>query len=243
MDRVRQKCIDCAIQLCSSQGLDFTMSQLAAQLGMSKKTLYVLFDSKEALLLAAVDTMFDAVKADEAKILARQDLSLADKVRQLVVVLPDSYKNLDWSRLQGVEEKYPAVYGRIRQRLESEWEPTLELLRQYRPKGILHCFSGSVEMAREVTKLGMYLGIGGVVTFKNARVLKQVVQAIDLELLVLETDAPYMAPEPLRGQTNRSDYILYIARQVAQLKNLPVERVLQITEQNARRLFQLEQNA
>ena len=140
MDRVRQKCIDCAIQLCSSQGLDFTMSQLAAQLGMSKKTLYVLFDSKEALLLAVVDTMFDAVKADEAKILARQDLSLAEKVRQLVVVLPDSYKNLDWSRLQGVEEKYPAVYGRIRQRLESEWEPTLELLRQGMEQGELRPF-------------------------------------------------------------------------------------------------------
>src|SRR5699024_2252669 len=70
MDQARQKCIDCSIQLCSSQGLDFTMSQLAARLGMSKKTLYVLFDSKEALLLAVVDTMFDAVKADEAKILA-----------------------------------------------------------------------------------------------------------------------------------------------------------------------------
>lgn len=140
MDQARQKCIDCAIQLCSSQGLDFTMSQLAARLGMSKKTLYVLFDSKEALLLAAVDAMFDAVKADEAKILARQDLSLADKVRQLVVVLPDSYKNLDWSRLQGVEEKYPAVYGRIRQRLESEWEPTLELLRQGMEQGELRPF-------------------------------------------------------------------------------------------------------
>ena len=140
MDQARQKCIDCAIQLCSSQGLDFTMSQLAAQLGMSKKTLYVLFDSKEALLLAVVDTMFDAVKADEAKILARQDLSLAEKVRQLVVVLPDSYKNLDWSRLQGVEEKYPAVYGRIRQRLESEWEPTLELLRQGMEQGELRPF-------------------------------------------------------------------------------------------------------
>ena len=140
MDQARQKCIDGAIQLCSSQGLDFTMSQLAARLGMSKKTLYVLFDSKEALLLAVVDTMFDAVKADEAKILARQDLSLAEKVRQLVVVLPDSYKNLDWSRLQGVEEKYPAVYGRIRQRLETGWEPTLDLLRQGVEQGVLRPF-------------------------------------------------------------------------------------------------------
>ena len=140
MDQARQKCIDCAIQLCSSQGLDFTMSQLAAQLGMSKKTLYVLFDSKEALLLAVVDTMFDAVKADEAKILARQDLSLADKVRQLVVVLPDSYQTLDWTRLQGVEEKYPVVYRRIRQRLETGWEPTLDLLRQGVEQGVLRPF-------------------------------------------------------------------------------------------------------
>ena len=122
---------------------------------------------------------------------------------------------------------------------------TIEILQNNTPKreSLLHCYGGSIESAKILIKLGFSFSFGGVVTFKNARVLKQVVQAIDLELLVLETDAPYMAPEPLRGQTNRSDYILYIARQVAQLKNLPVERVLQITEQNARRLFQLEQNA
>lgn len=140
MDEVRQKCIQQTIALCSSQGLDFTMSQLATQLGMSKKTLYVLFESKEALLLETVDTMFDAVKASEAEVLARQDLDLAAKVRRLVVVLPDSYKTLDWSRLQGVEEKYPAVYQRIRQRLESGWEPTLALLRQGMEEGVLRPF-------------------------------------------------------------------------------------------------------
>ena len=140
MDEVRQRCIQQTIALCSSQGLDFTMSQLATQLGMSKKTLYVLFESKEALLLETVDTMFDAVKASEAEVLARQDLDLAAKVRRLVVVLPDSYKTLDWSRLQGVEEKYPTVYQRIRQRLESGWEPTLALLRQGMEEGVLRPF-------------------------------------------------------------------------------------------------------
>ena len=116
------------------------MSELAARLGMSKKTLYVLFESKEALLLATVDSMFDEVKVSEAEILARQDLSLAEKIRRLVVVLPDSYQTLDWTRLQGVEEKYPVVYRRIRQRLETGWEPTLDLLRQGVEQGVLRPF-------------------------------------------------------------------------------------------------------
>ena len=141
MDELREKCIHQTIQLCSSQGLDFTMSQLAAQLGMSKKTLYVLFESKEALLLEVVNYMFDGVKASEAELLARQDLDLAEKLCRLVVVMPDSYKTLDWRRLQGVEEKYPAVYRQIRQRLESGWEPTLELLRQGMAEGVLRPLS------------------------------------------------------------------------------------------------------
>ena len=140
MDKAREKCIREAIALCSEQGLDFTMSQLAARLGMSKKTLYVLFESKEALLLATVDSMFDEVKVSEAQILARQDLSPAEKIRRLVVVLPDSYQTLDWTRLQGVEEKYPVVYRRIRQRLETGWEPTLDLLRQGVEQGVLRPF-------------------------------------------------------------------------------------------------------
>lgn len=120
------------------------MSELAAQLGMSKKTLYVLFESKEALLLEMVDSMFDAVKASEAAVLARQDLDLAEKLRRLVVVLPDSYKRLNWSRLQGMPEKYPAMYHRVRQRLESGWEPTLELMRQGIAEGILRPFEPSL---------------------------------------------------------------------------------------------------
>lgn len=141
MNESKKKCILQTIALCNSQGLDFTMSQLAAQLGMSKKTLYLLFDSKEALLLETVDFMFDAVKDSEGQLLARQDLTLTEKVRRLIVVLPDAYKTLNWNRLQGVEEKYPAVYRRIRQRLESGWEPTLDLLRQGMEQGVLRPFS------------------------------------------------------------------------------------------------------
>lgn len=141
MTEIQERCIRQTIALCSSQGLDFTMSQLATDLGISKKTLYLLFESKEALLLATVDYMFDAVKVSEAHVLARKDLTIAEKIRRLIIVLPDSYKTLNWNRLQGVEEKYPKVYQRIRYRLETGWEPTLELLQQGMADGVLRPFA------------------------------------------------------------------------------------------------------
>lgn len=114
---------------------------------------------------------------------------------------------------------------------------TLNLLKEYKPKGVVHCFSGSVEMAREIVNLGMYLGIGGALTFKNARVLPEVVKEIPLENLVLETDAPYMAPVPVRGKRNRSDYIKYIAEKIALIKGLDTETVFEVTNKNAEEIF------
>lgn len=116
---------------------------------------------------------------------------------------------------------------------------TMELLKKYRPKGVVHCFSGSVELAKETVKLGLNLGIGGVLTFKNARVLPEVVKEISLERLVLETDAPYMSPTPFRGRRNRSDYMIYVAEKLAEIKNETVERVIDETSQNAKRIFNL----
>ena len=84
---------------------------------------------------------------------------------------------------------------------------SMELLRKYKPKGLLHCYSGSTEMLKEVLKLGMYISLGGVVTFKNSRVLKEVVKAIPLEHIVVETDCPYLAPTPHRGKRNSSAYL------------------------------------
>ena len=94
---------------------------------------------------------------------------------------------------------------------------TMELLRKYHPRGIMHCYSGSVEMAREVVRLGMYIGIGGVVTFKNARKTVEVVSEMPLERIVLETDCPYLAPVPFRGQRNDSSQISYAAERIAQI--------------------------
>lgn len=114
---------------------------------------------------------------------------------------------------------------------------TLEILKEMKPKGVLHCFSGSVETAKEIIDLGMYIGIGGVLTFKNAKKLPDVVKEIPINRILLETDAPYMAPEPFRGKTNHSGLIIYVAQKIAEIKNLTVEEVLSVTKRNAEKLF------
>lgn len=116
---------------------------------------------------------------------------------------------------------------------------TLEMLKRYKPKGILHCFSGSVEMAKEIVKLGMYIGIGGVVTFKNARKTVEVVQNIPLEKLVLETDCPYLSPVPFRGKRNDSSMIKYTAQRIAEIRNTTAEEILTITRRNAADVYKI----
>ncbi len=116
---------------------------------------------------------------------------------------------------------------------------TLEILKKYKPCGVVHCFSGSVEMAREILKIGMSLGIGGVVTFKNAKHIVEVVKEVPISSIVLETDAPYLAPVPLRGKRCISSYIEYTAKKVAELKNMSLDSVLRTTKNNAIRLFNI----
>ena len=103
--------------------------------------------------------------------------------------------------------------------------------------GVIHCYSYSAEMALDYIKMGFYIGIGGVVTFKNGKKMKEVVQAIPIERILLETDSPYLAPEPNRGKRNSSLNIPYIAQEIAQLKGLKPEEVEQITNRNAKQLF------
>jgi TatD DNase family protein len=105
-----------------------------------------------------------------------------------------------------------------------------------RLKGIFHCFSGNAEEARKIIDLGFLLGIGGVVTFKNST-LNEVIPNFDLSNMVLETDSPYLAPVPKRGRRNESAYLVYVAQKVAEIYNVPVEKVAEITTLNARNLF------
>ena len=114
---------------------------------------------------------------------------------------------------------------------------TLEILKKHKPKGVLHCFSGSNEMAKEILKLGMYIGVGGVVTFKNARKTVEVVKELPLDRLLLETDAPYLSPEPFRGKRCKSDLIYFTARRIAEIKEIAVEEVLKASMENIKTLF------
>lgn len=107
-------------------------------------------------------------------------------------------------------------------------------------KVIMHCFSGSVEFARECVKAGFYLGIGGVVTFKNAVKMKEVAKDIPLERILLETDAPYLTPVPFRGKENQPAYIKYVAEEIASLRGISVEEVAQITTENAKTVFNIK---
>ena len=120
-------------------------------------------------------------------------------------------------------------------------EETYQILKEYKVKGVMHCFSGSKEMAEKFIKLGFLLGIGGVLTFKNSK-LYQVVEEISLNKLVLETDSPYLTPEPHRGETNQSAYIPLIAEKIANIKNISVEEVEKQTTKNAISLFDLNIN-
>lgn len=116
---------------------------------------------------------------------------------------------------------------------------TLEILKKYKPQGVLHCFSGSAEMAKEILKLDMYIGLGGALTFKNARKSVEVAEILPLERLLLETDCPYMAPVPMRGKRNNSTYIPYVAEKIAEIKVCDVQTVLDVTSANVKALFKL----
>ena len=114
---------------------------------------------------------------------------------------------------------------------------TLEILKKHRPRGVVHSFSGSAQMAKEILNLGMYIGIGGVITFKNAKKLPEVVEMLPEDRFLLETDAPYLTPVPYRGEINHSDMIYYTAKKIAELRSTTVEQVLSSARKNTENLF------
>lgn len=116
-------------------------------------------------------------------------------------------------------------------------EDTVELLREYRPKGVVHCFSGSAETAKEIIKLGMYIGFTGVLTFKNAKKALKALAEVPMDRLLMETDCPYMAPEPFRGKRSDSSMIVYTAAKAAEVKGIPVEELISMTCQNGMTMY------
>ena len=116
---------------------------------------------------------------------------------------------------------------------------TLEILKKYNKNSpaIMHCFSGSLEFAKECIKQGIYISLGGVVTFKNAKSAKEVASNIPLENLLLETDDPYLAPVPYRGKENKPVYVKYVAEEIAKLRGVPTEIITKSTTKNALKIF------
>lgn len=119
-------------------------------------------------------------------------------------------------------------------------EDTLNILKKYKPAGVVHCFSGSAETAKEIIKLGMYIGFTGVLTFRNARKALNALEAVPLDKLLLETDCPYMAPVPFRGKRCDSSMIACTAEKAAEIKNIDVQELIDITCENAKRFYNIK---
>lgn len=116
-------------------------------------------------------------------------------------------------------------------------QDTYNILKEYNLFGSIHCFSGSVEMAREFIKIGYKLGIGGIITYKNAKNIREVVKNIDLSHILLETDSPYLTPVPYRGKSNSPEYIPLIANTIADIKNISINDVSEVTTASAEEIF------
>ncbi|MDE5715983.1 MAG: TatD family hydrolase [Anaeroplasmataceae bacterium] len=121
-------------------------------------------------------------------------------------------------------------------------QDTYDILKKYKNKirGVMHCYSGSLEMAEEFIKLGFYISLGGPVTFKNSKESKRIAEYIDLNRLLIETDCPYLAPVPYRGQRNESSYVVKVAEEIANIRKMDINIIEKITEHNAIQLFGLE---
>ena len=117
---------------------------------------------------------------------------------------------------------------------------TYDILKEYKNlRGVMHCYSGSYEMAKEFIKLGFYISLGGPVTFKNAKEAKLIAKEIPLEKLLIETDCPFLAPEPFRGKRNESSYVKYVCEKIAEIKEIDKKTVDEITTKNAKDLFRI----
>ncbi len=128
--------------------------------------------------------------------------------------------------------------------IRESFDEVFQILDEFKPdypKGIFHSFTGNLDQAHRAIAMGFKLGIGGIVTFKNSG-LDKVVKDIDLKHIVLETDSPYLAPVPKRGKRNESSYMVYTARKIAELHNITIEKIADITTQNATKLFKLNKN-
>ncbi len=134
---LRKTILNGTMEVFNQKGLKFTMDDIAKQLGISKKTIYKVFNDKEEMFLNMVDYLFDQIKASEEEVMKDQSMTTLDKIRKILGVMPDSYRDIDLRKLYELKDKYPNTYKRVEERLESGWENTLSLLEQGIKEGVI----------------------------------------------------------------------------------------------------------
>lgn len=134
---LKETILEGTIKVFNQKGLKFTMDDIAGELGMSKKTIYTVFRDKESLFLATVDYLFDSVKESEKQVLNDERLSTLEKIRKILGVLPEGYQEIDFRQLYLLREKYPMIYRKVEERLETGWEMTISLLEQGMKEGVI----------------------------------------------------------------------------------------------------------
>ena len=134
---LRETILEGTIKAFNQKGLKFTMDDIAGELSMSKKTIYTVFRDKESLFLAMVDYLFDSIKESEQQVLKDEDLSTLEKIRKILGVLPEGYQEIDFRQLYLLREKYPEIYVKVEERLETGWETTISLLEQGMKEGVI----------------------------------------------------------------------------------------------------------
>lgn len=211
-------------------------------------------DLKSSLTTLALSEKYDfiyaavGVHAHEAEETTESDLLEIEKLYQNQRVVAVGEIGLDYHYDFSPRERQLEVFERqliLANKLglpvivhdREAHEDTLNLLKRHKPKGVVHCFSGSREMAKEIVKLGMYIGMGGAVTFKNAKRPVEVMEYLPVDRLLLETDAPYMTPVPFRGTRCDSAHIAYTAEKIAEIKKMDVQELIDVCNKNAKRLF------
>jgi len=127
---LKEKIIDAVIEEFNEKGLKFTMDDIAKNMGISKRTLYTVVQEKEALFIEAVDTVFAAIKQSEREIVEDETLDIVDKLKKILIVMPERYKTIDFRQLYGLKSKFPRIYAKIENRLETDWDATFKIMEQ-----------------------------------------------------------------------------------------------------------------
>lgn len=221
-----------------------------------KKMIVVGFDKESSLKALELSKKYDFIylsvglhpsevkKEEDKELIWLKDILNNEKVISIGEIGLDYY----WDKTFKEEQKH---YFKKQIELAKEYnlpiivhcrdavQDCFDILKDSNVKGVMHCYSGSLEMAKEFIKRGYYLGIGGVVTFKNAVEIKRVVEEIDINFLLSETDSPYLTPVPFRGKLNQPAYTKYVVEEIAKIKNLPMEKVEETLEENTKRLFNI----